>query len=99
MRVKWGNNNESLTLTVTGSNASRNDEQLFLSIIEKQVCDREVLRQIVSARISEAQAKMHKACEELARLKEQTFTGQVTRPFKQLKDKIYRFLNLGDWNL
>ncbi len=98
MRVKWGDNNETLTLSVTGENFQKSDEKLFLSVLEKQVCDREVLRQVVTARVSDAQTKMHKACEELARLKEQTFIAHVTRPFKQLKSKIYRRLNLGDWN-
>ncbi len=71
MKINWGNNNEILTLSVTGENFERSDEKLFLSILEKQVCDREILRQMVRARVGNAQAKMHKACTELAELKKQ----------------------------
>ncbi len=71
MKINWGNNNQILTLSVTGEGHEQHDEKLFLSILEKQVCDREILRQVSRSRVSCAQAKMHKACEELAQLKKQ----------------------------
>ncbi len=70
MRVKWGNKNESVTFLVSGDSVEKHDEKLFLSILEKQVCDRDILRQVVHARIAEATMKMHDKCEEVVGLKE-----------------------------
>ncbi len=79
MRVKWGNKNESVTFEVQGTGAEKHDEILFLSILEKQACDREILQMVVRARIAEAQHKMHEKCEELARLKEKTILGRIKK--------------------
>jgi hypothetical protein len=43
MRVKWGNKNESLTLTIggglDGSDVSRDFDKMILGNVEKQMCD------------------------------------------------------------
>ncbi len=79
MKVKWGKKNESVTFYITGEPTEQHDEKLFLSILEKQVCDREILRQVVRARIGEAQAKMHAKCLEVVHLKEQLESKSIWR--------------------
>ena len=70
MRVKWGNKNESLTISVDGLEWEKHDAKLFLSIIEKQVCDRGLLRQVMRSRLGEAADATNRARTELRILKE-----------------------------
>ncbi len=81
MKVKWGNKNESVTFLVTEIAEERSDEKLFLYILEKQVCDREILQVLVRARIGEAQSSMNTACRELNNLKEKSLWGWLRRVF------------------
>lgn len=85
MKINWGNKNESVTFSITGEGEVNHDEKLFLSILEKQVCDREILRQVVRGRIKEAQRKMHEKCNEVVSLKKKLDS-------KFFMDKILRFL-------
>jgi len=77
VKIQWSNNNKSLTLT-----ASDNYDRLFLSIIDKQVCDRGVYVASVESRLKDAQSKMHETCDELARLKEaRTLISRIRKFF------------------
>ncbi len=87
MKVKWGNKNESIIFYITGEPEERSEEKLFLSILEKQVCDREVLRQVVRTRIGESRASMHAKCLEVVHLKEMLKS-------KSLIARILRFIGI-----
>ncbi len=86
MKVKWGSKNESVTFLITGEAEGRSDEKLFLSILEKQVCDREILRRVVRERISNAQTKMHAKCLEVNSLKSSMNTA--CRELNSLKESL-----------
>ena len=84
MKIKWGNKNESVTFTVTGSHgAEMHDDKLFLSILEKQVCDRAILQQAVRDRVLDVQQMLHGKCKEIIalqeRLEDETIVGRVRR--------------------
>ncbi len=86
MKVKWGNKNESLTIS-----ANNSFDKLFLSIIEKQVCDRGVYVNAIESRLADTQKKMHEKCNEVVSL-------QAKLKDNSLRGKINKFLGLGDWN-
>ncbi len=84
MRVQWGHKNESLTIYAQGLEYEKHDDKLFLSIIEKQCCDRFLLRQVMRARMGDAYDDAKRARKELAKLKEA----------KSLICKIKKFFHL-----
>ncbi len=78
MRIKWGNENTVLTLT-----AGNSFDKLYLSIVEKQVCDRGVYVKIIESRLTDTQKKMHAKCNEVlqlrAELESKTIIGWIRR--------------------
>jgi hypothetical protein len=86
MKIKWGNKNDSLTIT-----ADNSYDKLFLSIIEKQVCDRGVYVISIQSRLSDAQKKMHEKCNKVVEL-------ETLLKERSLRGRIYKLLGLGDWN-
>ncbi len=72
MIIEWGNNNAKLTIVATDSYY-----KLFLSIIEKQVCDRGVYIQAVESRLKDTQSKMHSKCNEVIELKDLIHTMKL----------------------
>ncbi len=79
MRVEWGKNYDELTLI-----ASDNYDRLFLSIIEKQVCDRGVYIVAVESRLKDTQQKMHAKCTEVKELKDQLYSKSLIGTIQRL---------------
>jgi hypothetical protein len=62
MKVKWGNKNESLTLTVGGalltSDVTITFEKMILASIERQVCDIHVYKTHMAKRVDVAELEL-----------------------------------------
>lgn len=80
MLIEWGNNNAKLTIIATDSY-----DKLFLSIIEKQVCDRGVYVSAIKGRVEDAQKKMHEKSGAIvdlrARLHSKSIMSRIRRLF------------------
>ncbi len=81
MKVKWGNNNESITFSVTGDDCARRDEKRFLAVLEKQVCDRSIFTTAVKHAMANISRELDKSRRELKSLKEQSIWGWTKRLF------------------
>ena len=73
--MKWGKENTELTIK-----ADNSYDKLFLSIIEKQVCDRGVYVNAIEGRLSESQKKnarkVHGSSKSSSNIKKQFFKRQ-----------------------
>lgn len=63
MQVKWGNKNESLTLTVgsgciRGDGVSRDYDKMLLATIEKQLCDVHLYKTYMAKRAAVAELEL-----------------------------------------
>ncbi len=79
MKIEWGNNNESITLFVTGSEESKALDKVCLALVERLVCDVHYYKANTGRRVLHAQNETQKLKETLKDVR--SFRGWIYRTF------------------
>jgi hypothetical protein len=82
MNIKWGNNNESLTLTAgddSGELTSKNFDKMTLQLIEKQASDIHYLKVNMARRVLQAQIQIRDIQAQLTGIKHNSIKSWIQK--------------------